>query len=249
MLIDAGQIMDYVLHAEDGELGRCKDFLVDACDWTVRYVMAETGKWLPGRKVLLPPGKVQDPDFSGRRLPVKLTKEQIKASPPLEEHALLLRQYENMWCDYYGISHCCMEEDKIGMTENPAALLIAKPESSPEKKEQEEAHVFSVAELTGGTIVASDGDIGHLADFLVDLKAWKVRYAIVDTRNWLPGRQVCVSITCVEWVDPSKHGVGIGLSREEVKNSPEYNPLVPVTEEYQVVLHDYYGWPKYWETH
>lgn len=48
MLIDAGQLMGYVLHAEDGEIGRCRDFLVDDHDWTVRYVVAETGKWLPG---------------------------------------------------------------------------------------------------------------------------------------------------------------------------------------------------------
>jgi hypothetical protein len=249
MLIDAGQIVGYVLHAEDGELGRCKDFLVDRRDWTVRYVVAEAGKWLPGRKVLLPPGKVQDPDFSGRRLPVKLTKEQIEASPPLEQHVPLSRQDEIMWFDYYRISPYWLEEDKSDMTENPTALFFAKRVSSPERKGRVESQVFSVAELTGGTIVASDGDIGHLADFLVDLKAWRVRYAIVNTGNWLSGKQVCVSITCVERMDASNHKVGIGLSREKIKNSPEYNPLVPVTEEYQGVLHDYYGWPKYWEKH
>jgi sporulation protein YlmC with PRC-barrel domain len=247
MLIDAGQLMGYVLHAEDGELGRCKDFIVDDRDWTVRYVVADTGRWLPGRKVLLPPGKVQDPEFSGRRLPVKLTKKQIIASPPLEEHAALFRQYENRWCDYYTVSPYWQEEDKICVAGIPTTMPGAKVSS--ERKSKEEVHVFSVSDLTGATIVASDGDIGHLADVLMDLKAWKVRYAIVDTRNWLPGKQVCVSITCVEWVDPSKKRVGIGLSKEKIKNSPEYNPLVPVTEEYQVVLHDYYGWPKYWETH
>jgi hypothetical protein len=247
MLIDAGQLMGYAIHAEDGELGRCKDFLFDDRDWTVRYVVAETGKWLTGRKVLLPPGKIETPDFSDRRLPVALSKEQIKGSPPLHEHEPLSRQYEIMWFDYYGISEYWLEEDKIGMTENPTALLVAEQESATASKKKEETHIFSVAELTGATIVASDGDIGHLADFLVDLKAWKVRYAIVDTRNWLPGKQVCVSITCVEWVDPSKMRVEIGLSKEKIRNSPEYNPVEPMTEEYQVVLHDYYGWPKYWE--
>ena len=115
MLIDAGPLMGYVLHAEDGELGRCKDFLVDDRDWTVRYLVAETGRWLPGRKVLLPPGKVMEPDFSGRRLPVKLRKEQIQASPPLGELASLLREYENRWCDYYRVSPCWLEE-KVPMT-------------------------------------------------------------------------------------------------------------------------------------
>ena len=245
MLIDAGQLMGYVLKVEGGELGRCKDFLVDDRDWTVRYVVADTGIWLPGRKVLLPPGTVQDPDFSGRRLPVKLTREQILASPPLEEHSALSRQYENRWCEYYRISPYWQEEDKIRVAEIPTAGPGAK--TPPEMKDKNKAPVFSVSALTGATVVASDGDIGHLADVLVDLKTWKVRYAIVDTRNWLPGKQVCVSITCVDWADPVKHRIGLALSREKIKNSPEYNPLVPVTEEYQVVLHDYYGWPKYWE--
>lgn len=247
MLIDTGELMGYVLHAQDGELGRCKDFLVDDRDWSVRYVTADTGKWFPGRKVLLPPGKIGNPDFSDRRLPVALTKEQIKASPPLPEHAPLSRRYEIMWYDYYGISYDWVEEDQIGVTKNPTASVVAEEEGESAGKKEEGSRVFSVAELTGATIVASDGDIGHLADFLVDLKAWKVRYAVVDTRNWLPGKQVCVSVVCVEWVDPSRKRVGIGLPKEKIRNSPEYNPVEPMTEEYQVVLHDYYGWPKYWE--
>jgi len=35
-------------------------------------------------------------------------------------------------------------------------------------------------------------------------------------------------------------------SREEIKNSPEFDPAAPVNREYEEVLHDYYGRPKYW---
>jgi len=248
MLIEVSQLISYVLQAEDGELGRCKDFLVDDRGWNIRYLVGDTRKWLPGRKVLLPPSSVKEPDFSERRLPLKLTKEQIKGSPPLEEHAPVSRQYEIMWFDYYGISHYWLEEDKIGMTENPTAIPIARRESATASEEQQESHVFSLKEMTGKAIAAIDGDIGHVADFLADMKAWKLRYAVVDTRNWLPDRQVCVSLTCVEWVDRLRDRVGVGLSREMIRNSPEYNPVVPMTEAYQVVLHDYYGWPKYWES-
>jgi len=249
MLIETGQLIGFVLQAGDGELGRCKDFLVDDRGWNIRYLVGDTRKLLPGRKVLLPPSKVKEPDFSERRLPLKLTREQVKASPSLEEHAPVSRQYEIMWFDYYGISHYWLEEDKIGMTENPTAIPVAKRESATASGEQEETHVFSVKEMIGGTIAATDGDIGHVADFLADIKAWKLRYAIVDARNWLPGRQVCVSLTCVEWVDRVRDRLGVALSREMIRNGPEYNPAVPMTEAYQVVLHDYYGWPKYWENY
>ena len=43
----------YILTAEDGDIGRCKDFLFDDRYWTIRYMVADTGKWLPGRKALL----------------------------------------------------------------------------------------------------------------------------------------------------------------------------------------------------
>jgi hypothetical protein len=247
MLCSISELLGYVLQAEDGELGLCKDFLVDDRRWNIRYVVGDTRKWLPGRKVLLPPSKVKDPDFSAMRLPLKLTKEQVKASPPLEGHAHPSRQYEVMWFDYYGISEYWLDEDKAGMTENPTAIPVAKRESEPARETQKERHILSVGEMVGSSIAATDGDIGHLADFMVDLKTWKLRYAIVDTRNWLPGRQVCLSMSCVWWVDQAKERVGIGLSMEKIKNSPEYNPVMPMTEAYQVVLHDYYGWPKYWE--
>jgi hypothetical protein len=247
MLIEASELISYAIEAEDGDLGRCKDILVDDRSWNIRYLVGDTRKWLPGRKVLLPPSKVKEPDFSLRKLPLVLNKEQVKASPPLEEKAPVSRQYEIMWFDYYGISHYWLEEDKIGMTENPTAIPIAKRESSTAGEAQEEIHLLSVKEIMGRGIAATDGDIGHVADFLADVRAWKLRYVIVDTRNWLPGRQVCISVSCVEWMDQMKEKVGIGLSREKIKESPEYNPVMPMTEAYQVVLHDYYGWPKYWE--
>ena len=247
MIRSISEFLGYVLQSEDGELGLCKDFLVDDRDWTVRYVVGDTRKWLPGRKVLLPPSSLKDADFSRRRLPLKLTKEQVKGSPPLEEHAHPSREYEVMWFDYYGISEYWLEEDKRGMTENPTAMAIAEQESATAGEAQKESHIFSVAEVIGSSIAAADGDIGHLDDFLVDLKAWKLRYAVVDTRNWLPGRQVCIAVGCVQWVDQVRDRVGIGLSKEMIKNSPEYSSVEPMTEAYQVVLHDYYGWPKYWE--
>jgi hypothetical protein len=43
------------LHARDGEIGHLKDFFFDDQSWTIRYLVADTGNWLPNRKVLLSP--------------------------------------------------------------------------------------------------------------------------------------------------------------------------------------------------
>ena len=37
-------------------------------------------------------------------------------------------------------------------------------------------------------IVATDGPIGAIDDFLFDDERWAIRYVVVDTGRWLPGR-------------------------------------------------------------
>ena len=77
-------IQGYVLGAQDGEIGRCGDFLFDDRDWAVRYIVVSTNKWLPGRKVLISPISIGEADGTTRTQNVGLTKNQIKESPPLD---------------------------------------------------------------------------------------------------------------------------------------------------------------------
>jgi len=68
------EITGYTLQAADGELGRRRDFLFGGQGWTVRYRLADRGRWRPGRKVLIPPIALSTPDWEARRVPVSLTK-------------------------------------------------------------------------------------------------------------------------------------------------------------------------------
>lgn len=61
------------LRATDGGIGRCEDFLFDDRFWTIRYMVANTRKWLPGRKVLISPGAVGDWDRRTDQIPGNLT--------------------------------------------------------------------------------------------------------------------------------------------------------------------------------
>lgn len=42
-------------------------------NWAVRWLIVDTGAWLPGRKVLLPPSALGKPDSATRHPPAKLT--------------------------------------------------------------------------------------------------------------------------------------------------------------------------------
>lgn len=104
----------------------------------------------------------------------------------------------------------------------------------------------SVRSLQGYHVEATDGSIGHVEDFILDEEGWTVRYVVVDTRNWLASKQVIVSTEWVEGIDRPGRTVALSLSREQIKNSPPYDPNAPVNRQYEVHLYDYYGRPKYW---
>jgi hypothetical protein len=105
----------------------------------------------------------------------------------------------------------------------------------------------SVKELCNYVLEATDGEIGRCKDFLFDDGRWTVRYMVVDTRNWLPGRKVLVAPVWITSVDWAESKVSVDLTREQVKNSPEYDPSTPVKREYEVRLYDFYGRPNYWD--
>jgi PAS domain S-box-containing protein len=94
--------------------------------------------------------------------------------------------------------------------------------------------------------VSARKEIGHTADLIVDDEAWIIRYILVDTRDWLPGKKVLVSPSWAGTVAWPERNIYIGLSRETVKNSPEFDPFAPVNREYELRLYNYYSRPKYW---
>ena len=59
----------------------------------------------------------------------------------------------------------------------------------------------STADLAGLAIHATDGDIGLVEDIYFDDIHWRVRYFVVDTGHWLPGRLVLISPAAVEKAD------------------------------------------------
>ena len=241
-------ITNYVISAKDGEIGRCKDFLFDDEFWAIRYMVADTGKWLPGRKVLISPISLGDPEWPNRRFAVNLTMKQVENSPPLEEHAPVSRQYERKYFSYYNWPYYGTGGALWGMAPYPAELPVQSAEEAKETADDpEQSHLRSVKEVTGYYIGAEDGEVGHVEDFIVHEETWSIRYLVVDTRNWLPGRKVLVAPQWISAVDWAAKTVRVGLTTTAVKDSPEYDPAAPVNREYETRLYDFYGRPAYWK--
>jgi hypothetical protein len=247
MLRSMDEVKGYVLAAKDGEIGRCKDFLFDDEQWTIRYMVADTRKWIPGRKVLISPISLEDPDWTSKRLPVHLTKLQIEKAPLLKDHEPVSRQDEVSLHRYYGHPYYWVGTGFWGFEATPGALRAAAEERVTVPPEPEgDPHLRSADEVTGYHFEATDGEIGHVEDFIIDDDAWTIRYLVVDTRNWLPGRKVLIAPLWAEGFDWVERKVFVDLTQEQIRNSPEYDPRSPVNRDYENTLYDFYGRPVYW---
>jgi uncharacterized protein YrrD len=249
MLRSEKEMRGYTIRATDGDIGKVHELYFDDLAWIVRYLVVDTGNWLPGRKVLLWPGVLGQPDWGTRSLPVGLTKEQVEHSPDISADAPVSRQMEIDLHTYYGWTPYWRSGlPPMGLGAAAAAEMIARTETETEEGGEQESdpHLRSTREVTGYHIQARDGEIGHVDDLIVEDESWFIRYLVIDTRNWLPGRKVLVAPAWAEQVNWVERMVYLDLSRETVEKSPEFDPSMPVNREYEVRLYDYYGRPKYW---
>ena len=104
----------------------------------------------------------------------------------------------------------------------------------------------STHSVMGYHVQATDGEIGHVEDFVIDDETWTIRYLIVGTRNWWPGKKVLVAPQWIQRVSWSESKVFINLSRETIQQSPEYTEESLLTREYETILHRHYDRSVYW---
>ncbi len=246
MLRSTNEMIGYRIRASDGDLGKVKDLLFDDAAFTVRYLHVDTGRWLPGRQVLLSPESVVEPDWQERVVVVRLTRKQVEDSPDLRSDLPVSRQYEEALAEHYQWAPYWMPGSGLfsgAPPPPPPAVRSGDERAQPHG----DPHLRAFKEVKGYEIRARDERIGHLGDLIVDTDGWSLRYLVVDTGNWLPGRKVLVSPAWVLRVDWVEGQVGVDLTAEQVRNSPPYDPSAPVNREYEIVLHDFYGRRTYWK--
>jgi uncharacterized protein YrrD len=249
MLRNISDFINFKLGATDGEIGRVKDFYFDDHNWTVRYIIAETGTWLPGRMVLLSPFSLKTIDESQKVLHFGLTKQQIEDAPPIECDQPVTRQHEQEYAEYYGWPMYWYGPVLWGPVPHPVYeknSLSAEPSRELPPEQVGDPHLRSVDEITGYHIQARDGEIGHIDDFVVDTEDWVLRYLVIDTRNWWPGKHVLIAppwIQRISWEDAKVH---VDLEQETLRHAPEYNRHMPINRPYETELFEYYGRKAYW---
>jgi hypothetical protein len=251
MLRNTSAIGGYFIAASDGHLGTVSDFLFDDVSWLIRWLVVDTGNWLSGRKVLLPAFALGHLNAERHEFAVRLTMKQVKDSPDIDTMRPVSRQVEANIYDYYGWSPYWSTSLYMGgygfgygggaMTPLPLEGSSRREEdTAAARRSDDDPHLRSIEAIIGYHIHASDGEIGHVDDFLFEDADWSIHYLVVDTKNWWPGKKVLVSPRSIREIDWTDNLVNVNVDRQKVKNSPGYDPSASVDRNYEKHFHSYY---------
>ena len=226
----AKNLLGYSLHASDGDIGKVVDLYFDDERWAVRYLVVDTGGWLTDRRVLISPRAIGEPDWDAKVLPVSLTKSQVQHSPDIDTKKPVSRQHEAEHLGYYEYPFYWGGSGLWGMGEYPGdlssqtAIEAELRANAPVPGSSGDSHLQSCNAVMGYHISATDGEIGHVDDLLIDERTWAIRELIVDTSNWWGGHKVLIApgaITSVSWLEAK---VAVELSRADVQKARTFEP-------------------------
>jgi len=257
MLRSTKTMRGYTIDAIDGAIGTVDDLLFDDAQWTIRYLVVNTGGWLTGRLVLISPIAFREVHWEAKRFDIALTRQQIEESPSIAEDQPVSRQMEEEYFRYYGYPFYWSGLGlwAAGMYPSPLPPTTSVRPGYRDTAGQQQStsnragdpHLRSTRQVTGYAIHARDGEIGHVDDFIVDDATWAIRYVVVATRNWWPGKKVLVSprwLTSIHWGEAR---VAVDLSREAIKEAPEYEPSTLLNRAFETELHNRLQRTPYWD--
>ena len=239
MLFAITGLLGCPVRTEDGHAGTVKDYLFDDRNWGIRWMVVDTGAWLPGRKILIHPSAIEPlviPPRSGGLgmgssvdtlvVSVALTQDEIEASPDASEDEPVTQQMEDRLYDYYSWDPIWGATD-FGTNGIGSMVTDARGHGKIEAGTHPgdgDSHLRSASSVKGYHVEATNGEIGHVENFLIDDADWHIRYLLIATRNWWPGKHVQLAPHTVEAVDWMRKHIALNVTREQVQSSPEWDP-------------------------
>jgi len=95
--------------------------------------------------------------------------------------------------------------------------------------------------LKGSSVIAADGEIGTVSNFLFDGLSWRIHYLVVDVRTWLKRRDAVLAISAVERPDWTKRTILVRLTKGQVRDSPDVDTEEPVSRQQGIAMEEYWG--------
>jgi sporulation protein YlmC with PRC-barrel domain len=207
----------YALAASDGSIGQVKDCYFKDPTWAIHYLVVDVGNWPLSRPVLIAPDGIGRPSWNSKRLPVSITTQQVRNSPNAYPGMMLST------VSYDGADGNCSETNE--------KLAAARPVNA--RPRNDGPGLRSCKDVLTYRIQASDGQIGHISDVLVDENTWVIRYLMVKINTWRFGHQVLIPPVAVTGVSWSSASVSVDMNRQAVKNLPVYDFATQLKSQYE----------------
>lgn len=249
MLRSLNELLGYELMSKDGQMGKVHDFFFSDIDWMVRYLVVDTGPWIFGRKVLISPQALLQPVWASETFPVDLTREEVKSSPDVDVAKPVSREYEDeLFAHYRWPAYWSITPTHSGQPFFTPPYLFAGDDDSDDEQPTK-SHLRSATELTGYQVFTTDNsEVGSVSNFILDDEFWQIRHMIVDISDKLDAdKKVLVALEWIKSIMVASKEIHIDLTEDAIRYSPAFNPSMPVNRQYEEVLYDYHGRPKYWQ--
>ncbi len=169
-------MVGHAIAASDGRLGRVEEVLFDDREWRVCYLVVDPYAPLTGRKVLVPIDAVER-TRSGD-IGVRMMRAEVARGPGLDSAMPVARLYEEATVGYYAGA--------------------ADPSETEDAAKR--SHLRTSREVIGYSVHGPDGLIGHLADFELEEKGWRITGLVIDARRGDPERRLPPSsVRAIDW--------------------------------------------------
>lgn len=223
------------IHAEDGEIGHLSDVYFDDQTWTVRYLVINTGVWLLGRRVLVPPQAVASVE-NACQVHVALTRDRVRTAPAIDTEKPVSRQQEEAYFHHFG----WLPYWDGGLLPGPG--LPAYTGSAGEARTAGgDRHLRSANEICGYQVQSHVDEIGFLSDVVISPETWRLRYAEVDIGGLFAGRKTLVACHWIAGISWESGTVCIDLPKEAVETAPTLSHRDAIDSEFEHALCEHYG--------
>ncbi len=225
MLFNTRNLYGDQLLALDGDIGRVKDFFFDDWNWVIRYLVADVETWAPGRLVLLAPHAFGRINQLENTLSLKLSKQQIADSPALDPQRPVTRQDESAYYRHYGWPAYWEGPALWGLDALPLTLPSPRrgdPSGRGQLHHREEKHLQSTLAVLYYHIQTTDGTVGHVTGFMVDERDWAIRQVVVETGDWLSGREILIDPAAIERFSHQTSKVFARLTKADILRNEEF---------------------------
>jgi len=245
MLRTMRHLIGATVAATDETVGELDDAYFDDRHWAVRYLVVRSDEADHAAPLMVSPVAVEAISEDASRIDLAVDKESVEKAPGVGHEQPVSVQRERAYYDYYGWPYYWQGPGVWGAWSGAAGMRMLPVGVPPDRvvadelSGQEEAeagaagsgeldetsrHLRSANEVIGYFVEATDHEVGHVEDLLLDPDSWRLTAVVVDTSNWWFGKRVAVPSEHFVAVDWETETVSVDLTRAQVKAEHEYRP-------------------------